>query len=57
MYVYVFYSNLGICRVNKISGKIKKKRNNKVKLTFSADHPDAYFQCRPAGGGNFEDCK
>ena len=46
---------LGICRVNKITGKIEKKNNNVI-LTFAADHPDAYFQCRPAGG-NFNDCK
>ena len=47
---------LGICRVNKITGKLRKENSNVI-LTFSADHPDAYFRCRPAGAINFEDCK
>ena len=55
MYIRTLPQFLDTCEINKITGRIRKD-NNEVIVTFSADHPDAYFRCKPAGG-NFEDCK
>ena len=45
-----------MCEVNRVFGNFKKKNNRKVTFTFSADHPDATFECK-VDNKNFKRCE
>ena len=46
VYIRCMLLTTAICEVNKVFGNFKKKNNRKVTFTFSADHPDAIFECK-----------